>query len=475
MPEPAPSGRHRSLLARVSVAGILAVGILATGLAFVSQPKAPEQATPRPRLSTPVLSVRRIPGLVGRELADRRLRSRLDGALSDPAFGTAASSSCVSVASGGRSIHEARASLALVPASNLKLLTASALLSRFGPDHRFVTEFRAKAVPVDGVIDGELWIVGGGDPVLMTSDYAASQRYQPQLLNPVDALAEALTDAGIREVRGNFVGDDSRYDQVRYLPTWKPSYRALGEVGPVGALVVDDGFAATGRGWAPAPDPAGHAAALVAGAAERRGLIVAGSTSGTAPGGLVTVARADSPALGEIVSALLRVSDNNTAEMAVKELAARSGTPGTTAGGLEQVRSELAKLGLDLADETLADGSGLDRGSRVSCETLGELLDRAGSTGPIGSGLAVAGRTGTLADRFIGTPAEGRLRAKTGALSGVISLSGWIDPDVGDSLRFAMIVNGLPGESAGRILQERVGVALASYPEAPPTATLGPR
>jgi len=175
------------------------------------------------------------------------------------------------------------------------------------------------------------------------------------------------------------------------------------------------------------------------------------------------------------VSALLRVSDNNTAEMAVKELAARDGKPGTTAGGLDEVRTELAKLGVDLSDELLADGSGLDRGSRVSCETLGGLLDRAGATGPIGSGLAVAGRTGTLADRFLGTPAEGRLRAKTGALSGVISLSGWIDPAAGPSLRFAMIVNGLPGESAGRILQERVGLALAAYPEAPPTETLGPR
>ncbi len=470
MPEPRGSASGRALLALTFI-----VGLVAATLAFISQPTPAETAASSVRLATPVLSVRRIPALIARELADRRLRTRLDGALADPAFGTASSSSCMSVAAEGRSIHEPRAALALIPASNLKLLTASALLSRFGPQHRFVTEFRAVAAPVDGVIDGDLWVVGGGDPVLMTSDYARSQRYQPQLLHPVDALGEALTAAGIREVRGDFVGDDSRYDAVRYVPTWKPSYRTLGEVGPVGSLVVDDGFVSTGQGRSPASDPAAHAAAMAATAAERRGVVVRGSRSGVAPAGLVTVAKAESPPLSEIVGALLRVSDNNTAEMAVKELAASPQGPATTQAGVEAVRAELAKIGVDLAGETIADGSGLDRGSRISCETIADLLDRAGPTGPIGSGLPVAGQTGTLADRLLGTSAVGRLRAKTGALSGIISLSGWVDRSAASPLRFALIVNGLPGEAAGRTLQEQIGVALAAYPEAPPVADLGPR
>lgn len=469
MPDATTGGLRRSLLAMTSL-----VGLLAAGLAFISQPEASPAASREVLPTTPVLSVRRVPGLLARELADRRLRARLDGALADPAFGTAASSSCLSVAAGDHLIHAARSALALIPASNLKLLTAAALLSHFGPEHRFVTEFRAATPPVDGVIEGDLWMVGGGDPVVMTSAYAQAQRYQPQLIHPLDALAEGLVGAGVREVRGAFVGDDSRYDKVRYLPTWKSTYRTLGEVGPVGALIVDDGFVATGSGWAPAADPAAQAAAAAAVAAERRGLVVGGARSGSAPDGLVTVARVESPPLAEIVSALLRVSDNNTAEMAVKELAAQREIPGTTEAGLQAMRDELEGLGVEMAGAVLADGSGLDRGSRVSCDTIAGVLDHAGPGGPIGRGLPVAGQSGTLADRLRATAAVGRLRAKTGALSGVISLSGWIDVPEQGPLRFAVIVNGLPGEAAGRALQERIAVALASYPEAPRPSELGP-
>jgi serine-type D-Ala-D-Ala carboxypeptidase/endopeptidase (penicillin-binding protein 4) len=444
-----------------------------SGLAWASGPT----ALPDPpkgamiAAATPVLSVRRVPGLVRRELADRRLRTRIDAALRDPAFGDATSASCFVVEHRGRAVHEVRADLALIPASNLKLLTATAALTALGPDHRFVTEIKAAALPnAEGVVEGDLYVVGGGDPVLMTDEYAVAQRFQPQLVHNVDDVAAAISAAGVKEVRGAVVGDESRYDQVRYILTWKTSYR-VAEVGPMSALAANDGFAAIGN---PSSDPAALSAALVANAAERAGVVLGEVRSGPAPAGLVTLGAVQSPPLAEIVSALMRVSDNNTAELLVKELGFRAAGQGTTTRGLAAVREQLTEVGLEIGQATLTDGSGLDRGSRIPCRSLMGVLRQAGPAGPIFEGLAVAGRSGTLADRFTTGPATGRVRAKTGALAGVIGFTGWTE-GTSDQLAFSLLANGLPGEAAGLALQERVGNAVALYPEAPPLDRLGPR
>jgi D-alanyl-D-alanine carboxypeptidase/D-alanyl-D-alanine-endopeptidase (penicillin-binding protein 4) len=92
-------------------------------------------------------------------------------------------------------------------------------------------------------------------------------------------------------------------------------------------------------------------------------------------------------------------------------------------------------------------------------------------------GLAVAGRTGTLADRFVRNPAAGRLRAKTGFLDGVVALSGFVDGTRGGELLFTFLANGLPipTEGPGYGAQEKLGAVLASYPDAPAATELAPR
>lgn len=467
----AASRRARNLLALVGV-----VGVASTGLALANAPDAvlDDPTATESTLATPVLSARRVPSLLVREVADRNLRSRLDTALADPAYGSAGQQSCLVVAQGGRQIQQVRPDLALIPASNLKLLTASAALEHFGESHRFGTEFRAAAPPTDGVIAGDLWLVGGGDPLLMTNQYAASFPNQPQLHTNVTALAEALVAAGVKEVRGALVGDDSRYDQVRFIPKWKPGYVAQGAVGPLGALLVNDGFTAFGSTRAVASDPAAHAAGQVATAAERAGVVLGAIRSGQAPEGVV-VARVESAPLSEIVEALLRESDNTTAELLIKELGFAMRGEGSTAAGLDAMSEALAAAGIDPGWYDATDGSGLDRNNRASCRALDHALTDENRHSVIGRGLAVAAQTGTLTRRFGGTPAAGRLRAKTGALDGVVSLSGWVPPAAGLPIDFTFIANGVPTESRGRQLQERIGVAVSMYPESPPESELGPR
>lgn len=453
------------------------IGLAAAVLAVSTRPagSAPGTAPARDAVTTPLLSARRVPGLVSREMADAKLRAHLAAALNDLSYGTVSRDSCLLVGQGSRMIESIRPDLELIPASNLKLLTATAALERFGDGHRFVTELRAAAPPVDGVIAGDLWLVGGGDPLLMTPDYAASLRNQPQLHTKVSEVAAAMVTAGIREVRGAFRGDESRYDRVRYIPTWRSGYIADGEVGPASALLVNDGFASfVGRKVA-ASDPAAHAAGMVAAAAEAAGVVLGEIGSGRAPASSVVVAKVDSAPLSLIVESLLRESDNTTAELLVKELGFVMRGEGTTAAGLDAMREVLAGTGIDPNSYVTTDGSGLDRGNRASCLAIDSALTDDGVAGPIGRGLAIAAQTGTLSRRFQGTPAAGRLHAKTGALEGVVSLSGWVRPSRGEPVEFTFIANGVAGEARGRQLQERVGTALALYPESPPASELGPR
>ncbi len=324
-------------------------------------------------------------------------------------------------------------------------------------------------------MEGPLWLVGGGDPLLASADYAASFPNQPQLRTPIEELADAVVAAGVRTV-GGVVGDESRYDTQRYIPTWKPGYVTDSESGPASSLVVNDGFSEFAPRRVAAPEPDLHAAGVLTALLQARGVTVIGAPGeGRAPAGTSVVAQVASPPVAEVVGQMLRESDNLTAELLVKELGSRFAGAGTTVAGLGVVRESLAGAGLPVGDLAVVDGSGLDRSDRASCALLMGALELGGASGPVAGGFPVAARDGTLAKRFQGNPAAGRLRAKTGALAGVVGLSGFIEPAGGGApLSFSLLVNELPRDAVGRALQEQVGAILARYPEAPPLEELAP-
>src|SRR3546814_6396768 len=115
---------------------------------------------------------------------------------------------------------EANDEATVVPASLTKLLTAAAALEGLGADARLRTEVRAAAPPVDGVVAGDLWLVGGGDPVLGTDVWASQMDSSPPPHTSLDVLADRVVAAGVRRVEGRVVGDESCYDAERYVDTW---------------------------------------------------------------------------------------------------------------------------------------------------------------------------------------------------------------------------------------------------------------
>jgi D-alanyl-D-alanine carboxypeptidase/D-alanyl-D-alanine-endopeptidase (penicillin-binding protein 4) len=424
----------------------------------------------------PVLSLRRAPEALSTFVADARLGARLDGFLADPSLAGGRDRSCLVVQQGGRPVYARRPHDLLTPASNLKLVTASAALTRLGQTTTMATNVLAPR-PANGVVAGDLWVVGGGDPLLATKPYADSFANQPQLHTPYEDLAAKVVAAGVHEIRGRVMGDDSRYDAQRYLPSWKRAYITEGHVGPESALAVNDGYQAFAPRKVVATEPAATAAAVFTDLLRAQGVIVAGEPgAGKAPAGLAQVASVHSPPMRDIVGEMLRESDNNTAELLVKELGRRFANAGTTTAGLGVIRDSLSRGKLPAAEVRAVDGSGLDRSDLATCNLLASILERANHAGPIADGLAVAGETGTLADRFERNPAAGRLRAKTGFLDGVVALSGWMDGTRGGELLFSFLANGLPipTERPGYGAQERLGAILARYPESPPANELQP-
>jgi len=427
---------------------------------------------------TPVLSVRRIPDFATEEIADRRLTTELTTLI-----GTAPPDSCLVVDAGGRPIVADQPQVPLIPASNEKLLVVTAALAELGPRHRYVTTVVAGARPNgQGVVEGDVWLVGGGDPVLTTRAYADSSDKQAEATTRLEDLAAAMQAAGVTQIRGRILGDESRYDGERAVGAWPSRFIDQNQTGPLSALSVNDGYSAFPTAADPgavltrSSNPPQIAAQHLLQLLTRRGIQVTGTAgTGTAPGGAVEVARVRSAPLRELAAQLLTWSDNQTAELLLKELGVAHGGGGTTAAGAAAVEEILRAEGYDLAGADAVDGSGLAGENRATCALLHDVLATAGPRSPLVTGLAIAGETGTLATTFNGTPAEGRLRAKTGTLNESMALSGVVDVPDSDDLTFSLVVNEDLISEASLNLRLQIGLAMAAYPRRPPLDRVGPR
>lgn len=200
-------------------------------------------------------------------------------------------------------------------------------------------------------------------------------------------------------------------------------------------------------------DPARFAAEIFKKALTKHGVIIKkrAIASDAVPLTAKVIAHHDSPPLGDVVRFMNKHSDNYLAESILKTLGAElKGTPGpaTWADGTAAARAQLAKLGLATGSYRADNGSGLFAASEVSAKQLVTLLAAAHADYRIGpdlvASLPTGGYDGTLARRWHGKPARGRVRAKTGTLDKVTTLGGYIAVDPGHVLAFAILVNDIP-------------------------------
>jgi D-alanyl-D-alanine carboxypeptidase/D-alanyl-D-alanine-endopeptidase (penicillin-binding protein 4) len=414
----------------------------------------------------PVLSPRRLPLLAGDLTQETLLRESVTALLKDIPPAT----SCISIQRNGRPVFSDDLNTPFIPASTVKLLTATAALDIFEPTHRFHTRAVAASKPEDGVIDGPLYLVGGGDPLIMTDDYVGAMGGRRNVHTSLSGLADDIVAAGVKTIRGGITGDGGRFDNVRYLESWESGYRTGGQVGPISALSVNQGFVTFGIPRGAAADPAAAAANDLSELLRARGVDVAtGGSSGAVPDDAKELATLDSLPVADIVAEMLTESDNTTAEMLLKNMGVEKYDKGTFSDGVRAMVASLQDAGVPTGGVQLVDGSGLDRSNRLTCNSVTAVLAKDGPDGIVAKGLARAGETGTLAMRLNGTLAVGRVQAKTGTLASVSALAGWARPEAQQPFDFVFITNGVAAQ-ASRALEDQLAVLLASQPKTAPSA-----
>ena len=380
----------------------------------------------------------------------------------------------------------------MVPASALKVVVAATALATLGPGHRFTTTFEALAAPrTDGTLEGPLFLVGSGDPILRSDDLAGG----------VGVLARS----GIKRVAGDLVVDATAFAGPEQNATWDPSDlgqdyasgssaisldwdvaqfhvtpNAVGDAASV-ALVPRNrnvGFAGSIEtaystelgidrlsGGAPGRNEFAIHGQIASGVAQsfylpvlgipwfaggavaemlrdRRIELTGAVRSGSSPLGGVTLWTHRSPPLAALVHQMLVYSDNHVAEQLLHALGAQGRHAGTDATGLHVERTWLARAGLDDA-VAVGDGSGLSPHDRIPPFVLASVVARAidGRDGAVFlHALPVVGVEGTVRYHHLHA-ALGRARAKSGHIDAVNALVGTVETRRHGRVAFAFIVN----------------------------------
>jgi D-alanyl-D-alanine carboxypeptidase/D-alanyl-D-alanine-endopeptidase (penicillin-binding protein 4) len=366
-------------------------------------------------------------------------------------LGPAAGAYVVDLAS-GEVLYSHRENLALAPASNEKLFTTAATLLRFGASATLPTMLQAAPgteIDADGVLRGDVYLVGGGDPTLGDTG--------------LQALADQLVARGVVRIDGGVIGDESLFDTLRGGPD--SAYRPDGDLG--GWLTA----LSWRHGRAGAAGPAKGAATKLAALLKARKIRYerkprAGKLSAVSGDGGVAATDAEplatltSPPIATLIAETNIPSENFYAEMLIKALGARFGAGGTTTAGLAVTRAQLAAFGIH---PKLADGSGLSRINHTTTREVVRLLERMDGQDNAATwtaSLPVAGRSGTLRHRMRATAAAGRCAAKTGTLIGVSALSGYCTSTGGVRIAFSFIENKVCNYCAKKV-EDRMVSAMA--------------
>lgn len=313
---------------------------------------------------------------------------------------------------------------AFVPASIVKLATMLAALETLGPDHRFTTEVHLSGEVRDGQLQGDLFLVGGGDPTLTS----------PRLM----ALAEAVQRRGIRKVA---VGCHYDSSSLPALPCIDPA-QSTADPGnpPISALAVERNDVTA--------DPARHAAELFHRFARQSGISLPPPEPRRLPAGSTLLATSTSNPLLAIAEHALVTSDNLTAELVllavVHALGGRPASLETAAGTLLawwRDRLPAARW----TDVRLVNGSGATDRSRLTPRLVVEMLEtavgRSYAERTFASLLASAAHRGTLATRFTSPDTALAVWGKTGTMDFVSNLAGEVRTASGRRLLFAVLAS----------------------------------
>jgi len=421
-----------------------------------------------------------------------------------------------------------------IPASNEKIVTSTVALTQLGPDYRFRTSIAARGAISNGTLNGDLAVVGRGDPTV-------SDHMKGDAMKPLRDIADSLWLRGVRRITGNVVAFGDAFPGPVAGAAWPWDGLDGASFAGVDELLFNEGLISLKvRAGASAGEPAAvetkpaktfpHVRVLAktvardSAASARggrgggrggtrvsayhdtltsdvvvRGQIALGDTAtisfpqhdpDAAYVAALTEALVDrgisvdhqaatwsedphadslfsimSVPLKEILPALMKPSQNQIAEVFLRTLGLERAGVGTADSGRRIVARQFDEWKIPSDGYVVRDGSGLSRSDLVSPETIVSLLDvmrRSPNFDLFYSSLPIAGVDGTIRTRMRDTPAQGNLRAKTGTLSMVRSLSGYVKTADGQLLEFSTLCNNwTTPQAAVDKVQDTIGAMLA--------------
>ena len=456
------------------------------------------------------------------------LRAELNGIFLTAAFDHALWGVKVQSMETGQVLYELNPSKLMMPASNMKIVTTASTASRLGWDHRFETVLATNGALEDGVLHGDLIVVGDGDPTIGADDDDTTKTF--------DAWAAQISEHGISAIDGHIVGDDDAFDDVAFGAAWSWDDFPYGYAAPIGALQFNQGLVVltiepghvAGEPATISMAPDGSQLTIVnrvttsapgeprpiglARLPTRRELIVSGSMPLDAEPYLRTAAvvnptvffvralraalvrhgidvrgaavdiddlkqaedggatdpshrrellRFSSGTLAEIGTVLMKDSQNLYAEAFLKALGRQELGSGSARAGLEIVTQVLASWGIPDTEFVMFDGSGLSRNNYLTADMLLKILRAVYCSEDYEQFLAllpIGGVDGSLERRMNGTRAEGRVHAKTGTISNVRALSGYVATQDGELLAFSILANHF--RLPGRVVLDQIDLAV---------------
>jgi len=487
---------RRFFIPFVLVAALVAASVLTVRTNNDSDPgHATAAQSGAPAVSTPLLSVRRIPEWLRRPTSDTMLGRAAQTVLANPLM---PATRCVTVYRDGIEVARNDTGPLFSPGSLQRLITLAASMSEIPTDSAFRTEavVRADSVISDtGVLDGDIWLVGGGDPVLSTADYVGrfpTDRPFTDLAQLADTVAGQLATDGITSVAGGILGDESKYapaehdyvgEETPSGPVWAASDNAGNRVGPLSALMVNEGFTS----WPDLPDasqnvrsrdPALDTARVFADLLAERGIQILGrSGNSIAPqgGDRRALGLLESPPFSDIMGYALSADGATASEMILKEIGVRSGVGAVRANAILFGEAVLLdRAGLPVVGTAIADGSGLSSLNQTSCDMLVAVVDGASGSGDLMAAVPSASE-GPLADCIGSVAGDAKLLAVSEA--DTVGVVGSITSANGDLVSFAMLANDTDlGSTLGacNALQAAMVDAAAGHPYGPALDDLAP-
>lgn len=418
------------------------------------------------------------PILSAKELVD----INLNGMMNDPVLRNANWGFALYDPKVNKMICSHNADAALVPASTTKLLTTETALNLLGPDFRWVTQLEYSGeIDEKGTLNGNLYIVGSGDPILGTGK-AGSSKYG----DIVNLYIDAIKEKGIQKIAGDLIIQNALFKENKdmnlpenivwmdfnnyYLPVGSTKEinprnerliskannpfkktKSFFYISPYAKKTVYadeyEGINYTTK----LPDPPFYLANSLKSNLSKRGISITGAvvpkTADIVPEARKFITAYKSPKLSEIVTDTNKRSDNANAEALLRMLGFQKNGDQTIESGRSAVIEHLATTGFDLNGLSYFDGSGLSRNNKVSpishVKYLTSLMKKNYYKDFYNS-LPIAGQDGTLKNMFLGN-GYGLVRAKTGTLNGVKTLAGYLTTKTGKTLVFSILINNYRG------------------------------